>query len=84
MKFAIAVIGFVSAQGAKDNDTLLSGRTLDGPNPFLDGPSATCMHCKLADTAGSFLHSYSYCADTDVCLENQWNFINQWCKTNWI
>ena len=32
----------------------------------------------------SFLYSYSFCKDSDVCLQDEWNYINQWCKTKWV
>ena len=48
------------------------------------GPSTTCLNCKLKDTKSSFLYSYSYCKDTDQCLMDEWNFLNQWCKTKWV
>ena len=48
------------------------------------GPSKYCMKCKLMDSTASFLYSYSYCADTDTCLKDAWNFPNQWCKTGWV
>ena len=47
-------------------------------------PSTKCMSCKLKDSASSFLYSYSYCKDTNECLQDEWNYINQWCKTKWI
>ena len=47
-------------------------------------PSFTCMNCKLKDSKSSFLYSYSYCADTDQCLMDEWNYLNQWCKTTWV
>ena len=36
------------------------------------------------DTKASFWYSYSYCEDTDTCLRDEWNYINQWCRTKWI
>ena len=46
--------------------------------------STACMSCKLKDSASSFLYSYSYCKDTNECLQDQWNYINKWCPSKWI
>ena len=47
-------------------------------------PSTICMNCKLRDGKSSFLYSYSYCADTDSCLADEWNYINAWCESKWV
>ena len=47
-------------------------------------PSTACLSCKLKDSASSFLYSYSYCKDTNECLQDEWNFINKWCPSKWI
>ena len=39
-------------------------------------PSTKCLSCKLQDSESSFLYSYSYCKDTDQCLQDEWNYIN--------
>ena len=46
--------------------------------------STTCLNCKLKDSSSSFLYTYSYCKQTDTCLQDEWNYINQWCTTTWI
>ena len=47
-------------------------------------PSTQCLSCKMKDTVGSFLYTYSYCKETNECLMDEWNFNNQWCKSKWI
>ncbi len=42
------------------------------------------MHCKHIDTLSSYLYSASYCAAKDKCLQDQWNFKNNWCITGWV
>ena len=46
--------------------------------------SQECLYCKRVDEDSSFLYSFSYCAATDTCLQDQWNYVNQWCTTQWI
>ena len=46
-------------------------------------PSSKCLSCKHKDTLSSFLYSASYCADKDECLEDQWNYKNNWCVSGW-
>ena len=31
-----------------------------------------------------FMQSYSYCATTDICLEDAWNYYNLWCSSGWV
>ena len=45
--------------------------------------SAECLYCKKMDSFNSFMYSYSYCKSADRCLEQQWNYVNQYCTTNW-
>ena len=46
--------------------------------------STVCLNCKKIDSVSSIMYSYSYCKDTDECLQDEWNYINKWCTTNWI
>ena len=46
--------------------------------------SQNCLYCKRVDSKSAFLYSYSYCAKNNLCLQDQWNYINQWCSTKWI
>ena len=43
-----------------------------------------CLNCKLLDTKSTFLVSQSYCGATDECLQDEWNYVNKWCRTNWV
>ena len=36
------------------------------------------------DLNAGFLVSYSYCATTDVCLMDAWNYINRPCTGGWL
>ena len=47
-------------------------------------PSQACLKCKHIDTLSSFLYSASYCAEKDECLQDQWNYKNSFCATEWI
>ena len=42
-------------------------------------PSSRCMYCQQMDTNAGFLVSYSYCAATDTCLMDAWNYIHRPC-----
>ena len=41
------------------------------------------MYCRRMDLNAGFLVSYSYCADTDTCLMDAWNYINRPCTGGW-
>lgn len=41
--------------------------------------SADCMYCKRMDQNSGFLVSYSYCATSNECLQDAWNYINRDC-----
>ena len=75
MKFTFAVLAFVSSALAQEDST---------PPPPPRNPSTTCLNCKLLDSRASFLYTYSYCAATDKCLADEWNYINAWCTSKWI
>ena len=49
-----------------------------------DGSRTNCLNCKLLDSDSTFLVSQSYCAASDECLQDEWNYINKWCQTNWV
>ena len=42
------------------------------------------MQCRQEDIAAGFLYTYSYCAATDVCLADAWNYIDNKCSSVWI
>ena len=48
------------------------------------GQFPKCLNCKYLDETSDFGYSYSYCKDRNICVKDQWNYINQWCKTKWI
>lgn len=43
----------------------------------------TCLSCRRQDTNAGFLVSYSYCEQTDECIQDVWNYINRPCETGW-
>ena len=44
---------------------------------------STCMNCRLQDTWAGFLVTFSYCNQTDQCLQNAWNYIQRDCVDGW-
>ena len=46
--------------------------------------SQSCMYCKHQDTLSGFMTSFSYCGQTDECLQDLWNYINRDCNSEWI
>ena len=46
-------------------------------------PLPKCMNCKRNDENSGFLNSWSYCATTDTCLHNAWNYIQRECEDGW-
>ena len=45
--------------------------------------SAKCMYCRRMDKNAGFIVSYSYCNQTDFCLEDAWNYLNRDCLDGW-
>lgn len=45
--------------------------------------SSACMNCHLQDEGAGFLVTYSYCNQTDICLQNAWNYITRECINGW-
>ena len=86
MKYSISLLLGLAAlvQGAYQEELVVGGPAADDSTKDKKGPSPYCMYCKLLDTQASFLYSYSYCADTKTCLQDAWNFPNQWCKSGWV
>ena len=39
-----------------------------------------CMNCYDYDRNSGFGKSWSWCASTDECVENVWNYMNRECK----
>ncbi|TNV72503.1 hypothetical protein FGO68_gene9025 [Halteria grandinella] len=46
--------------------------------------TAQCLYCRRSDFTATFLVSYSYCAATDTCLQDRWNYIDRPCTTKWV
>lgn len=45
--------------------------------------AADCMYCRRMDKNSGFLVSYSYCSQTQECLQDAWNYINRDCVSGW-
>ena len=45
--------------------------------------SSRCMYCRRMDKNAGFIVSFSYCNQTDTCLEDEWNYINRQCADGW-
>jgi hypothetical protein len=43
----------------------------------------TCLWCRRQDVNAGFLVSYSYCKQTDECIQDVWNYINRPCESGW-
>ena len=63
---------------------LIIGMTLINYDKVNVNATANCLYCKRLDTFASFLYSYSYCAATDECLADVWNYYNRYCSSGWI
>lgn len=44
----------------------------------------TCLACRRKDIGAGFLVTYSYCAKTDSCVQDEWNYINFPCASGWV
>lgn len=45
--------------------------------------SSQCMYCRRLDEGAGFLVTFSYCNQTDICLQNAWNYIQRDCVDGW-
>lgn len=50
----------------------------------LKGKYPKCLYCKRQDEQTLFSYTYSYCKDRNICVPDQWNYVNQWCASKWI
>ena len=48
-----------------------------------EAASSKCMYCRRMDKNAGFIVSYSYCNQTDFCLEDAWNYLNRDCLDGW-
>ena len=42
-----------------------------------------CLYCKKTDEDAYFVDSYSYCAASETCLTNAWNYLDYKCESGW-
>ena len=45
--------------------------------------SSACMNCRRQDEGAGLLVTFSYCNQTDICLQNAWNYIQRDCVDGW-
>ena len=45
--------------------------------------SSKCMYCRRLDEGAGLLVTFSYCNQTDICLQNAWNYITRECNGGW-
>ena len=45
--------------------------------------SSACMYCRRLDEGAGFLVTFSFCQQTDICLQNAWNYITRECPAGW-
>lgn len=43
-----------------------------------------CLYCRNQDRNAGFLVSYSYCAHSEICLKDAWNYISRECLDGWV
>ena len=46
--------------------------------------SSQCMYCRRLDEGAGLLVTFSYCNQTDICLQNAWNYITRECNGGWV
>merc|ERR1719296_643944 len=46
--------------------------------------SSACMYCRRLDQGAGLLVTFSYCNQTDICLQNAWNYITRDCQGGWV
>lgn len=44
----------------------------------------TCLGCRRRDVNAGFLVSFSYCEQSDECVQDVWNYINRKCPSGWV
>jgi hypothetical protein len=47
------------------------------------GSTQTCLSCRRQDINAGFLVSFSYCKQTNECIQDVWNYINRPCESGW-
>lgn len=45
--------------------------------------SSECLYCRNLDEGAGLLVTFSYCNQTDICLQNAWNYIQRDCNGGW-
>lgn len=45
--------------------------------------TAQCLYCRRSDFSATFMVSYSYCDSSDICLLDQWLYIDRPCTSGW-
>lgn len=66
----------------KKCNQLLAGTLLLAGDAFAIQPQA-CMACRRSDMHAGFLTTYSFCNESDECVQDVWNFYNRNCSSGW-
>ena len=45
--------------------------------------SQQCLYCRRKDFNSGFLTTYSYCNQTDECVQDVWSYVNRRCTSKW-
>lgn len=52
---------------------------------MVQATTANCLYCYQQDASSGWGQSFSYCEQTDQCLEDEWNYINRECEgKGWV
>lgn len=46
-------------------------------------PSQQCLYCRQRDREAGLMLTYSYCNQTNTCLEDAWNYVARPCADGW-
>ena len=60
---------------------LLAATTTFAQSSSIQDPIPACMYCKHQGQNSGWLVSFSYCADTEECLQDEWNYLNRKCAS---
>jgi hypothetical protein len=45
--------------------------------------SQACLACRRQDINAGFMVQYSFCAISDECVQDVWNYFNRNCSSEW-
>ena len=44
---------------------------------------SSCMYCRRLDKNSGALVNWSFCNQTNECVENVWNYVTRYCREGW-